>query len=65
MLSLTVKSIQAVLWPTGVLFWCESLALFAFGIAWLIKGEVFLRDWHQNLNHQERNQPNQSRELHT
>jgi hypothetical protein len=52
MLSLTVKSIQAVLWPTGVLFWCESLALFAFGVAWLIKGEVFLRDWHQNLNRQ-------------
>jgi hypothetical protein len=48
MLLLTVKRVQAVLWPTGVLFWCESLALFAFGIAWLIKGEVFLRDRPQN-----------------
>jgi hypothetical protein len=53
MLSLTVKSVQAVLWPTGVLFWCESLALFAFGVAWLIKGEVFLRDRPKNHNHQE------------
>jgi hypothetical protein len=48
MLSLTVKSVQAKLWPTGILFWCESLALFAFGIAWLVKGEVFLRDRAQN-----------------
>ncbi len=38
MLSLTVKSVQAELWPTGILFWCESLALFAFGIAWLDQG---------------------------
>lgn len=52
MLSLTVKSVQAVLWPTGILFWCESLALFAFGTAWLVKGEVFLRDRPQNHNHQ-------------
>lgn len=54
MLSLTIRSVQAVLWPTGVLFWCESLALFAFGTAWLVKGEVFLRDRPQNhiqLNH--------------
>jgi hypothetical protein len=53
MLAMTVKRIQAVLWPTGVLFWCESLALFAFGVAWLVKGEVFLRDWPQNHNQQE------------
>jgi hypothetical protein len=53
MLSLTVRSVQAVLWPTGVLFWGESLALFAFGIAWLVKGEVFLRDRPQNRDHQE------------
>lgn len=48
MLSLTVKSMQAKLWPTGILFWCESFALFAFGVAWLVKGEVFLRDRAQN-----------------
>ncbi len=30
--------------PSGLLFWCESLALAAFGVAWLTKGEGFLRD---------------------
>jgi hypothetical protein len=64
MLSMTVKSIQAKLWPTGVLFWCESLALFAFGTAWLIKGEVFLRDKPQNHNHQEHTQLDQGHEIH-
>ncbi len=69
MLSLTVKSLQAVLWPTGILFWCESLALIAFGIAWLVKGEVFLRDRPQNHNHlnhnrQEDNQLDSGHELH-
>ena len=68
MLSLTVKSVQAVLWPTGILFWCESLALSAFGIAWLVKGEVFLRDRPQNHNHQNHAhpdlaQPNHGHEL--
>jgi hypothetical protein len=69
MLSLTVKSVQAVLWPTGILFWCESLALFAFGVAWLVKGEVFLRDRpqnhnHQNHDHEEQHQRDNGREIH-
>lgn len=64
MLSLTVKSVQSKLWPTGILFWCESLALFAFGIAWPVKGEVFLRDKIQNHNHQARTQLDQSQEIH-
>jgi len=32
-----------LLWPAG-LFWFESGAIIAFGIAWLIKGETFLKD---------------------
>jgi len=52
MFSLTIKSVQRMLWPTGVIFWCESLGLMAFGVAWLVKGEVFLRDSQQNHNHQ-------------
>lgn len=64
MLSLTIKSVQAVLWPTGVLFWCESLALFAFGIAWLVKGDVFLRDSPRNHNNQEHAQHDRDYELH-
>jgi hypothetical protein len=30
--------------PSPALFWCESLALAAFGIAWLTKGKGILRD---------------------
>jgi hypothetical protein len=30
--------------PSFALFWCESLALAAFGIAWLTKGKGILRD---------------------
>jgi hypothetical protein len=25
-------------------FWLETIALFAFGISWLVKGEVVLKD---------------------
>ncbi len=30
--------------PSPALFWCESLALAAFGVAWLTKGNGILRD---------------------
>ncbi len=30
--------------PSPALFWCESLALAAFGVAWLTKGKGILRD---------------------
>ena len=29
-------------WPA--IFWLESLALWAFGFSWLVKGETLLRD---------------------
>ncbi len=61
--SLTIKSVQAALWPTGVVFWCESLGLVAFGVAWLVKGEVFLRDRPQDHNHQDHPQHNHGHEL--
>jgi hypothetical protein len=28
---------------TNVLFWCESVAIFAFGASWLIKGQTLLK----------------------
>ncbi len=29
---------------TNLLFWAESIAVFAFGFAWLVKGETILKD---------------------
>jgi hypothetical protein len=44
MVSLTLRAIAESLRPSFLLFWCESLALAAFGVAWLTKGEGILRD---------------------
>jgi hypothetical protein len=44
MIPLAYRPLHTLLWPTGILFYCESVALVAFGVAWLVKGEVFLRD---------------------
>jgi hypothetical protein len=44
MVSLTIRAIAESLRPSFLLFWCESLALAAFGVAWLTKGEGILRD---------------------
>jgi cobalamin biosynthesis protein CobD/CbiB len=44
MVSLTLKGIAGWLRPLHPLLCCESLALFAFGVAWLTKGEGLLRD---------------------
>ena len=52
MMPLAYKPLHTLLWPTGILFWCESLALAAFGVAWLVKGEVFLRDKPHNRANQ-------------
>lgn len=30
--------------PYDPVFWLESIALWAFGISWLIKGEIFMKD---------------------
>ncbi len=44
MVALTISGIEHRHPPSGLLFWCESLALAAFGIAWLTKGEGILKD---------------------
>ena len=44
MVALTVHASLHSLPPSGLLFWWESLALAAFGIAWLTKGEGILKD---------------------
>ena len=44
MISLNFKTVARLLQPIDPLFGCESLALMAFGVAWLIKGEGFLKD---------------------
>jgi MFS family permease len=44
MVSLTMLTTIERRHPSHLLFWCESLALCAFGIAWLTKGEGFMRD---------------------
>ena len=44
MVSLTLLTTIERRHPSRWLFWCESLALCAFGIAWLTKGEGFMRD---------------------
>lgn len=33
--------------PFNVIFWGEAVALFVFGLSWLIKGEAFLKDQEQ------------------
>lgn len=37
---------DSMLWlkPYKPVFWLQSTALVAFGISWLVKGELFLKD---------------------
>ena len=44
MVTLTLKAVAQARHPSHLLFWFESLALAAFGIAWLTKGEGILKD---------------------
>lgn len=44
LVGLTVRSLVEGRHPSPFLFWFESLALCAFGVAWLTKGEGILRD---------------------
>jgi len=44
LVTLTVKAVAEGHHPSPLLFWFESLALAAFGIAWLTKGEGILKD---------------------
>jgi hypothetical protein len=48
---LTLRSLLERRHPSPWLFWCESLALCAFGFAWLTKGAGFMRDKPHNHNH--------------
>jgi len=53
MVALTLRSLVERRHPSPWLFWFESLGLCAFGIAWLTKGEGFLRDKpHHHHHHQ-------------
>ena len=29
----------------NLVFWCETIALMAFGVSWLVKGEIILKDF--------------------
>jgi hypothetical protein len=51
MVSLTLRAVFERRHPSHWLFWCETLALAAFGVAWLTKGEGILRDRPRNHNH--------------
>ncbi len=46
--SLLFAGATQLVWPdqfagSNVVFWCESVAIFAFGASWLIKGQTLLR----------------------
>ena len=51
MVGLTIRSIIERRHPSPWLFWCEALANCAFGIAWLTKGEGFMRDKRHQPDH--------------
>ena len=51
MVSLTILKVVERRHPSHWLFWCEALALGAFGVAWLTKGEGFMRDKRHQPDH--------------
>jgi membrane-associated phospholipid phosphatase len=51
MVGLTIRTVVERRHPSHWLFWCEALANCAFGIAWLTKGEGFMRDKRHSHNH--------------
>ncbi len=51
MVGLTLRSVIERRHPSHWLFWCEALANCAFGVAWLTKGEGFMRDKPHNHLH--------------
>jgi UDP-N-acetylmuramyl pentapeptide phosphotransferase/UDP-N-acetylglucosamine-1-phosphate transferase len=51
MVGLTLRSVFERRHPSHWLFWCEALANCVFGVAWLTKGEGFMRDKRHNHNH--------------
>ena len=48
MVSLILKDVARLLRPINPLLCCESLALVAFGVAWLTKGKGILQDYPQD-----------------
>jgi hypothetical protein len=50
LVTLTFSAIAERRPPSHLVFWCESAALGAFGVAWLTKGEGILRDKPHNHN---------------
>jgi len=51
LVALTVSALMRRHHPSPFLFWVESAALAAFGVAWLTKGEGILKDKPYNHNH--------------
>ncbi len=51
MVGLTMRSVIEQRHPSHWLFWCEALANCAFGVAWLTKGEGFMRDTRHQPDH--------------
>lgn len=51
MAGITIRAVADRRHPSHWLFWCETLSLCAFGVAWLTKGEGILRDKPHNHNH--------------
>jgi hypothetical protein len=51
MVGFTIEGIERSHPPSALLFWFESLALAAFGVAWLTKGEGILKDKPHNHLH--------------
>ncbi|HET7101107.1 MAG TPA: hypothetical protein VFJ52_08150, partial [Terriglobia bacterium] len=48
MVSLAIKPVEKMLGPVHPLFVSETLSLFAFGVAWITKGEGLLKDPRKN-----------------
>jgi MFS family permease len=48
---LTIQTVVERRHPSHWLFWCEALANCALGVAWLTKGEAFMRDKRHMANH--------------
>ena len=55
LVGLTIRATVERRHPSHWLFWFEALALAAFGVAWLTKGEGILRDKPGNHNHNHAN----------
>jgi hypothetical protein len=44
MVVIALPAVKTLLEPISPLFWLESIAVLAFGVAWLTKGETILKD---------------------